>query len=305
MKKFFFFSESSLKYIEIKHFKLKLISFVAIISVLFTSIIILGYTLLDQLSGTGSSISALQNENESLKTKLAEVTESFEKMRSGIDSLTELSAELRISANLEPVSSEEKLLGVGGNDELSFDGLNVFDPELSNALSYVDKLTRKFEFEKDQLKEITDKMDTNQQLFDCIPAIKPANGIYSINGFGMRMHPILHVRRFHSGLDINVNWGSPVYAPGNGTVISVERRSGYGLVVEVNHGFGYSTIFAHLSKALVIPGQKVQRGDVIARTGNSGLSSGPHLHYEVHHYGKKLNPIDFFFDDVNFFEAKN
>jgi murein DD-endopeptidase MepM/ murein hydrolase activator NlpD len=118
------------------------------------------------------------------------------------------------------------------------------------------------------------------------------------------MHPILKRYKRHEGLDINTDRGTPVFAPGKGKVTFVGRRGGYGLAVEIDHGFGYNTFYAHLSKSLVKKGQHVTRGDLIAKTGNSGLSSGPHLHYEVRHNGIKLNPVDFFFDDVNFFALK-
>jgi murein DD-endopeptidase MepM/ murein hydrolase activator NlpD len=160
----------------------------------------------------------------------------------------------------------------------------------------------KVKFEKNQANEIANQLNLNQKLYESIPAIKPTVGNYSINGFGMRRHPILGIRKFHSGLDINCNWGTPVRASGNGKVISVERQSGFGLVVEIDHGFGYLTIYAHLSKALVKRGDRVTRGQLIAKSGNSGLSSGPHLHYEVHHNGKALDPIDFFFDEYTFFD---
>jgi len=119
------------------------------------------------------------------------------------------------------------------------------------------------------------------------------------------MHPILKIRRMHTGIDILSNLRTPVHVTGDGKIQSVGYRGGYGLTVQVDHGFGYSTLYAHLSKVLVKKGQKVKRGDIIAKTGNSGLSTGPHLHYEVRHNGKALNPSGFFFDDINFFVTKN
>ena len=106
----------------------------------------------------------------------------------------------------------------------------------------------------------------------------------------------------HDGIDIVADYGSPVYAPGNGVVDFVGHKEGYGLTIEIDHGFGYRTIYAHLSKSLVREGEHIDRGDQIAKTGDSGLSTGPHLHYEVHHNGVKLNPENFFFGDLGFFE---
>jgi murein DD-endopeptidase MepM/ murein hydrolase activator NlpD len=138
-----------------------------------------------------------------------------------------------------------------------------------------------------------------------IPAIIPTEGQYSTESFGMRLHPILHVNKMHLGIDIINDVGTNVKVSGNGRIIFVGIKGGYGLTVEVDHGFGYHTIYAHLSSSLVKEGTSVKRGQVIAKSGSSGLSSGPHLHYEVLHNGQNLNPSDFFFDEYNYFEYKN
>jgi len=301
MKKYFYFSKSSLKFIEIKNFKTKALAVLVGSAFVLTSLFIIAYFFIGRYFDSNLTNTALKQENEELKSKLKEITVSYQNLRSGIDSLAELSSELRNTANLKPITSDERLLGIGGSEEFFFDDIINSDFEVDNALNLVDEMIRKFEFEKDQLDQIEHQLETNNELFECIPAIKPTKGIYSIGGFGMRKHPILGVVKFHSGLDINNDYGTPVFAPGNAKVVSVGRKSGYGLVIELNHGFGYRTIYAHLSKTLVKKGQIVKRGQQIAKSGNSGLSSGPHLHYEVHHYGKKLNPVDFFFDDINLF----
>jgi murein DD-endopeptidase MepM/ murein hydrolase activator NlpD len=99
--------------------------------------------------------------------------------------------------------------------------------------------------------------------------------------------------------------GTSVFATGKGIVDFVGIKGGYGLCIEINHGFGYNTMYGHLSAVEVTTGQKIDRGTQIAKSGNSGLSSGPHLHYEVSHNGIKLNPIEFFFDDMSFFASSN
>ena len=301
MKKYFYFSKSSLKFIEIKNFKSKALAVLISGAFILTSLFIIAYFFIGRYFDSNLTSAALKQENDELKKKLEEISVSYQNLRAGIDSLSILKSELRNTANLEPISSDERMLGIGGNEEFYFSKFITSDFKVENALKLVDEMIRKFEFEKDQLTQIQQQIDLNNELFECIPAIKPTEGDYSIGGFGMRKHPILGVRKFHSGLDINNNYGTPVYAPGNGKVISVGRQSGYGLVVEIEHGFGYKTIYAHLSKSLVKKGQLVKRGQKIAKSGNSGLSSGPHLHYEVHHFGKKLNPVDFFFDDINLF----
>ena len=303
MKKLFYFSKPSLKYLEIKHFKLKLFSVLIVSSLLIAFFFIAFYYFIGLGSNNSIKIHTLKRENDELKKEVKRIAESYEDIITEIDNISILNQELRIAANLKPISEEEMLLGTGGgNEDILYSGLNIRDTEIENLLSSVDDMITKVKFEKNQAKEIANQLNLNQKLYESIPAIKPTVGNYSINGFGMRRHPILGIRKFHSGLDINCNWGTPVRSSGDGRVVAVERQSGFGLVVEIDHGFGYLTIYAHLSKSLVKRGDRVTRGQLIAKSGNSGLSSGPHLHYEVHHNGKALNPIDFFFDEYTFFD---
>jgi len=302
MKKLFYFSKASLKYIEIKHFKLKLFTVLSILSLLFTTAFIVSYYFFRVGSNPNMTISSLKNENKELKSEIKRISEAYQDILIDVDSISALNSELRISANLHPISDEERLLGIGGSDEYLTSNLNIRDMEVKNILKFVDEMIKAVEFEKNQTIEIANKLNMNEKLYNCIPAIKPTVGNYSIDGFGMRMHPILGVRKFHHGIDINCDTGTSVRSPGNGKVTVVERRSGFGLVVEIEHGFGYKTVYAHLSNADVKVGDSIKRGQLIAKTGNSGLSSGPHLHYEVHHNGIALDPTDFFFDDLTFFD---
>ena len=302
MKKIYYFSKPSLKYVEIKHFKLKLFSLLIVSSILLTFVFILLFYFTGLGSNSTIALYTLKRENNQLKQEIKRISDSYSEILTDIDSISEINNQLRISADLQPISDEERLAGTGGNEDFLAAGLNTKDIETKNLLTYVDDMIKVVRFEKNQSREIAGKVNLNKKLYACLPALKPAIGTYSINGFGMRRHPILGIMKFHSGLDINCNWGTPVRAPGDGKVVAVERQSGFGLVVEIDHGFGYKTIFAHLSKALVKRGQSVTRGQLIAKSGNSGLSSGPHLHYEVHHDGKAINPIDFFFDEYTFLD---
>jgi len=302
MKKIYYFSKPSLKYVEIKHFKLKLFSLLIVSSILLTFVFILLFYFTGLGSNSTIALYTLKRENNQLKQEIKRISDSYSEILTDIDSISEINNQLRISADLQPISDEERLAGTGGSEDFLAAGLNTKDIETKNLLTYVDDMIKVVRFEKNQSREIAGKVNLNKKLYACLPALKPTIGTYSINGFGMRRHPILGIMKFHSGLDINCNWGTPVRAPGDGKVVAVERQSGFGLVVEIDHGFGYKTIFAHLSKALVKRGQSVTRGQLIAKSGNSGLSSGPHLHYEVHHDGKAINPIDFFFDEYTFLD---
>lgn len=302
MKKLFYFSKASLKYVEIKNFKLKLFSLLIGLSLLFTSIYLIVNHFLGIYSNPDLKISALKNENIELKEEIKRIAESYRSILGEVDSISVFNKQLRVAANLEPISEEERLLGTGGSSEYLATNLNIRDNEVKNLLKSVDEMIGYINFEKAQTVEISQKLSRNENLYKCIPAVKPTVGNYSINDFGMRKHPILGIRRFHEGIDFNCDYGTDVSATGDGKVIAVERRAGFGLVVELNHGFGYRTIYAHLSKAMVKKGDSVTRGQKIAKSGNSGLSTGPHLHYEVHHDGIPIDPTDFFFDDLTFFD---
>lgn len=302
MKKLFYFSKASLKYIEIKNFKLKLFSLLIGLSLLFTSIFVFLNHFLGIDSNPNFKISDLKNENRELKEEIKRIAESYRQVLSKVDSISTINSELRIAANLEPITDQERLLGTGGSPEYLSGNLIIRDNEIKNLLKSVDQMIGYVKFEKEQTLQIADKLILNEKLHKCIPAIKPTVGNYSIDGFGMRKHPILGIRKFHHGIDINCDYGTDVRSSGDGKVIVVERRAGFGLVVEVDHGFSYKTIYAHLSSAMVKEGNSVKRGQIIAKSGNSGLSSGPHLHYEVHHDGISLDPTDFFFDDLTFFD---
>ncbi|MGE5861109.1 MAG: M23 family metallopeptidase [Ignavibacteria bacterium] len=301
MKKLFYFSKTKLQFVEIKNYKSKLAGLFSG-SVILLSILAFGiYSIISSIFGI-NNLSIIE-ENKVLHKKLQEIIPLYSILDKELDSLIEENNRLRIAANLEPSNSDENLFGVGGGyfDNLKDFGVNRTDQYLSQAYSLLDEVSRKITFEKSQYFEISNKLSSNKKLFSAIPAIRPCTGDLSVHGFGMRNHPILGVRRMHEGIDIITDAGTSVFAAGNGVIDFVGRNKGYGLEVEIDHGFGYRTVYAHLSKTKVKVGQKVNRGDQIAKTGNTGLSTGPHLHYEVHHNGVKQDPQDYFFDDLSLF----
>ncbi len=167
----------------------------------------------------------------------------------------------------------------------------------------VDSLEQRLYAQSLSLDEIYRMAGTKEQRMAAMPAILPIkkNQCSLVSGFGMRYHPILHYRRMHTGIDLTAQRGTPVYATGDGTVLVAGRGAdlgGYGIVVVVNHGYGFKTLYGHLLEATVTPGKKVKRGDMIGRVGSSGLSTGYHLHYEVIQNGEKVNPVYFFFNDL-------
>jgi len=306
MKKLYYFSKSKLQFIEIKHYKTKLSAYLGVGILCAVALIFTIYTFVLSWFDI-DTYSSLSKENKLLQEKLDKVIVQYKSLNNELDNLLEINNELRIAANLEPISEDEQMVGVGGgyfDNSLDFLSDNS-QLKLQQAINYMDEVSRKINFEKQQYLNISGKLKENKRLFESLPAIKPCEGTLAMHGFGMRTHPILNIKRMHDGIDIITDIGTSVYATGNGVVDFVGRQGGLGLGIEIDHGFGYKSVYAHLSKQLVKEGQKISRGDLIAKTGNSGLSSGPHLHYEILHNGVKQNPIEFFFDDLSFFEASN
>ena len=302
MKKFYYFSEKSLNFLEIKHFKEKLIAIFTASVIIFSSLVLGIFYLVSTLVNNDNDITNLRNENKELKQKIVRLSEKYSVLENDLLAITETSNQLRLATNLTPINPDERILGVGGSSPLE-KYYNQFSGEVSDALEYVDKVSKRFEFEKSQFNEIVNKLSENKRFYESIPAIVPTEGKYSSDSYGMRVHPILGVNKMHNGIDIVNDVGTNVKATGKGKVVFVGAKGGYGLTIEIDHGFGYRTVYAHLSKTLVREGQSVKRGDLIAKSGNSGLSSGPHLHYEVLHHGENLNPIEFFFDEYSYFES--
>jgi murein DD-endopeptidase MepM/ murein hydrolase activator NlpD len=142
-----------------------------------------------------------------------------------------------------------------------------------------------------------------EKMLASIPAIQPIsnkNLKRIASGFGYRIHPVYKTWRMHTGMDFTAPIGTPIYATGDGVVIKPKSRmSGYGKVVVVDHGYGYKTLYAHCSKIIVRPGQKVKRGQIIGYVGNTGISTGPHVHYEVLKNDRPVNPVNYFYQDLS------
>jgi murein DD-endopeptidase MepM/ murein hydrolase activator NlpD len=304
MKKFYYFSKSKLQFIEIQNHKRKLLYTTFGIFLVSTVVVLLGFYAYNHFFNSYKDLADLRKENSTLKKKISDITEQYKHLDEQLQKLITTNNDLRIAANLPPLSSDERSIGTGGG---SFDNFIDFlktnnKKELESAFSKIDEVSRKFEFEKDNFRSIATALKNNEKLFSALPAIKPCSGVIGTNGFGFRYHPILRINRMHDGIDIITDVGTSVFAPGDGIVDFVGSRNGFGLTIEVNHGFGYRTVYAHLSKTMVKEGMKITRGKLIAKTGNSGLSSGPHLHYEVLHKGINKNPEEFFFDDLDLFQ---
>jgi len=208
----------------------------------------------------------------------------------------------RVVLQADPVADAVRKAGYGGTNryEELMDMANV--DLVINTTQKMDMLNRQLYIQSKSFDEVVDLFKGHDEMLKCIPAIQPVsnkNLKQTASGYGMRIDPIYKTAKFHAGMDFSANIGTPIYATGNGTVIKAGWESAYGNLIKVDHGFGYVTWYAHLSKVKVRVGQKVVRGEVIGEVGNTGKSTGPHLHYEVHVKGKVVNPVNYYFMDLS------
>ena len=231
-----------------------------------------------------------------LKERLNEIDEN-------VNQIEEKDLAIRSYAGMPEIDQEIRKLGIGGRSIESAKIFDNFAPVINKELATleldVEKLSREVNLELNSYSSIYEKVQEDIRRIAMIPSIRPVEEGYLNSTFGYRNDPIDNVKRFHQGQDITVKTGTPIYAPADGIVKRAYYAGGFGNHIKLQHGAGYTTLYAHLSKIKVKHGQKVKRGDIIGLTGNTGRSTAPHLHYEIHHNGKPQNPLDYFFSDAN------
>ena len=208
----------------------------------------------------------------------------------------------RVVLQADPVADAVRKAGYGGTNRYE-DLMDMANADLVvNTTQKMDMLNRQLYIQSKSFDEVVELFKDQDEMLMSIPAIQPvANKDLkrTASGYGMRIDPIYKTAKFHAGMDFSANTGTPVYATGNGRIKKAGWQSGYGKVIIVDHGYGYETWYAHLNKYNVRVGQKVVRGEVIGEVGNTGKSTGPHLHYEVHLKGKVMNPVNYYFMDLS------
>lgn len=302
--KLFYLSDSDLRY---KAFgKKRLLAVIALPVLLSSAItIFLVHLGFDPYGLESLQSSAASKQNTALKTKLVSVNEKLHDFQNYMADFEKSDGLLRICVELPPISSDVRKAPIGGVEENEDYGVSAASNKLIfEATQTLDVLNREAKLEEESYSDILRSYKANQSLYAHIPAIDPIRDGTINDGFGMRFHPILHIRLMHEGIDIKAMPDTPVHVTGDGVVSYVGRRGSYGNVVEVNHGFGYTTLYAHLQKSIVVVGQKVKRGQVIALSGDTGLSTGPHLHYGVTKNGVYVNPSSYYFQETQFDDPK-
>ena len=249
----------------------------------------------------------LRLENRHLTENLGKVEHQVGALTSTVDNLSEQEQKLRLLAGLPDLGDEVRAVGVGGPlpEAAEREEFLAASPQLAErtyAAAYdAELLMRRLDLLGSSIDEAMDSVEMHRQVFLARPSIRPvqADESWISSSFSQsRMHPVLQYNRPHPGLDISALAGTPILASATGTVTYAGTKSGYGKTVEIDHGFGYKTRYAHAGSIQVKRGQRVDRGDLLGEVGKTGLATAPHLHYEVLIDGRQVNPRQYLLDDI-------
>jgi murein DD-endopeptidase MepM/ murein hydrolase activator NlpD len=241
---------------------------------------------------------------ENLKLRFAILDKKMDEAENVLEFIEDRDNNLyRVYFNTEPIPEEERKSGY--KDKMRYQDLEGYDNSqlVINTSKRVDVLQKELAVQSKSLDEILKLAKAKDKLLASIPAIQPVrneNLKRMVSGFGYRTDPFTKARKMHEGMDFTSKTGTPIYATGDGVVQKADNTaSGYGNHIVINHGFGYETLYAHLSRYNCRAGQRIHRGDVIGYVGSTGRSEGPHLHYEVHKNGKVVNPLNFYYGNIS------
>ena len=245
----------------------------------------------------------LRRENNELVTNFDLINKRVDLLRGVLEDLQKRDDNIyRSIFEAEPIHASVREVGMGGVDRYEYlEGLDN-GKLIAETSSKIDHLCKKAYIQSRSFDEISSLAQKKEELVRCIPAIMPISNrdlTRVASSFGYRIHPFYKVLKMHSGMDFTAPTGTDIYATGDGVVDRVEYlQRGYGYSVIVDHGFGYKSLYAHMSQILVREGQKVKRGQVVGSVGSTGTSVAPHLHYEVRRNDKPIDPINYYFNDL-------
>ena len=253
--------------------------------------LVLGYMTVSRTVDLSKS-ARLTQENTRLEQQLDELNGRLATLADTLTRISQRDARIRVLANFEPIDPQVQAAGIGGPTVAGVEGdAGSAMRRTSEVRVDLNALIRRANLLASSFKETADSLAVHSARLSATPSIMPTQGWLSSAFSSMRSHPILHVARPHEGIDVTAPMGTPIEAPAAGVVREAGWESGYGNTIVIDHGFGTVTKFAHASKILVREGQRVSRGQRIALVGNTGLATGPHLHYEVHVNGRPVDPL--------------
>ncbi|MEE9438488.1 MAG: M23 family metallopeptidase [Saprospiraceae bacterium] len=251
---------------------------------------------------------SLQRANQQMVSHFENLKTDFGNIAQDLNQLQKKDAEVhRMIFGIDPIDDAVWEGGIGGHKKYAMlENFGVTGETISESLEDVDKLKRKITLQRESLDMLFNLAKSKENKLASIPSIKPVvedklkRKIKSLSGFGIRLHPVHKVKKFHKGIDFTAPIGTDIQSTGDGKVIRVEKRKrGYGHNVIIDHGYGYTTLYGHMKTISVKKGELVKKGQKIGEIGNTGTSTAPHLHYEVRINGKAVNPIDYCLDGLS------
>ncbi len=248
----------------------------------------------------------LVREIDQMEHKYNQLGSQLEMMSKVLQNIQERDANVhRAVFGMDPIDEDIWTAGVGGHE--SHPELSAFkygQKSIREVVETVDLLSRQMALQSKSLDTIQRLANNQQNMLASLPSIKPVRedklqkSIGTLSGFGYRIHPVYKVKRFHAGLDFPARIGTAIQASGDGVVVEAGWHQGYGNCVKISHGYGYETLYGHMNKMYVRAGEHIKKGTKIGEVGDTGLSTAPHLHYEVHYKGNPINPINFCMDNL-------
>ena len=281
----------------VKSKAVKFISFFTSGMVLSAAIMLVVYSFLDS-----PKEKALKRENAKLQLEYAMLNDHMNQVSAILTNLQNRDDNIyRTIFEAEPISSDIRKAGYGGVER--YKELQGYDNStlMENTARKLDMISHQVYVQSKSFDEIVSLARNKEKMLSCIPAIQPVKKTQCVivSGFGYRVHPIYKTLRMHTGIDFAAKTGTPIYATGDGMVIDPKgSESGYGNVIVINHGYGYESLYGHMSRIVAKIGDVVKRGQLIGYVGSTGLSVAPHCHYEIIKNGKKIDPINFFYNDL-------
>lgn len=248
----------------------------------------------------------LKRENKQLASQYELMSKDLDKVEAVLTDLQQRDDNIyRVIFEAEPIPSSVRDAGFGGVNKYSqLEDMSNSALVIATAKK-LDVISKQAYIQSKSYDEVTKMALNKEKMLAALPAIQPITNKdlkRTSSGWGYRMHPIYKVRKMHWGLDFTAPIGTPIYATGDGTVTEVQgskrSRVGLGLHVKIDHGYGYETVYGHMNEFNAKRGQKVKRGDIIGYVGNTGGSTAPHVHYEVHKDGRRVNPAYYVFQDL-------
>ncbi|AFD07141.1 M23 family metallopeptidase [Solitalea canadensis] len=298
----YFYNSHTLKYekveLSVKKKVLRVLGYLATVTVFSVVAVTIAYNVIDS------------PKEKKLKRDISQLNMQYDILKKRIKQMDMVVSDLQERDNniyrtvfeSEPITSDEwQTTFAGINRYKALESAN-FGALMIETTRKLDELAKKMYIQSKSYDYLAKEVKNKDKLLASVPAIQPVSNkdlTRMASGYGYRIHPIYKTRKFHAGMDFTSPTGTPIYATGDGVVITAGQERGYGNEVKINHGYGYQTLYGHMSKIAVRVGNRVKRGEVIGYVGSTGASTGPHCHYEVHKNGQPVNPINFYFNDLS------